>query len=170
MAFHTAATLAWNVKELAQPPWARLQVTEGLPVQEKLPFVFECSSTFVLSRLPQAFSRPFSTCCFLWVVEIFASGRPNHCWHLTNFCHDQRNGTGSLHSSGDHEIQAPPRFTLPAGLGTKIASRRWNERSSSDGTDNRQRYRNWTRHSCSAKALDLGTGRRQSTAAWGNLD
>ena len=45
MAFHTAATLAWNVKEPAQPPWARVaQVKVPGPVQMKLPCSFRRSS------------------------------------------------------------------------------------------------------------------------------
>lgn len=47
MAFHTAATLAWNVKEPAQPPWARVaqvKVPVLVLVQMKLPCSFRRSS------------------------------------------------------------------------------------------------------------------------------
>jgi len=45
VAFHTAATLAWNVKEPAQPPWARVaQLKVPVLVQMKLPCSFGRSS------------------------------------------------------------------------------------------------------------------------------
>ena len=57
MAFHTSATLAWNVKEPSQPPWARVaQVKEPVLVQMKLPCSFRRSSAPLIAAASCTFN------------------------------------------------------------------------------------------------------------------